>query len=124
MASRFYRFGYQGPNYMALWNGYPQAASHRGRSDDLEGMGDVECSQFFQVPQKDEPYAIHKKVDARPAYFYVPPQDSPYYTHKYDWPDPVPFGAITLSDNEKQLAWALGAGAAVWFLFLRKGAKK
>ena len=54
----------------------------------------------------------------------MPPSKSPYYIHKYGWPTP-PYqylGQFKLANNEKQLAIAVGVGAAAWFLLLRKGA--
>lgn len=120
---QYYRFGYQGARSQAEWNGRPQQ-SQRARTDDLAGLGDVECSQLFHVAPKQNPYAIHKAHYERKAQFYVPPMQSPYYIHKYEWPTP-PYqylSGLQLSNMEKNAAIAVGVGAAAWFFLLRKGA--
>jgi len=132
---RYYRYGYQGPNYAYGWKGVAarqsQAASLRS------GVGDVtDKSSEFYVPRARSPYYIDKASQQLP-YFRVPRSKSPYYTHKYGQPPELsgvgsrwggpggggPSGGLgdilATGLSDKQLLLVAGAGAAAWILWRR-----
>lgn len=79
---RYYQYGHQGPAYAYNWDGVAPA---QHQAAELVALGDVERSQFFTIPKKDDPYYLHKAQQRLP-YFRVPPGVSPYYLHKYGRP--------------------------------------
>ena len=117
---RFYRFGFQRPVYPAL-----RRFSWSTQGAEMRALGDVtDLSQFFRVPRNEQPYWLHKRNYQRPAEFYIPKADSPYWLHKHDGVPGLPtsVGDAQFSRNEKRLLMLGAAGAALYFLVLRKGA--